>query len=321
MYCEYYYKSSASVIEVLNDIKNVLTGETYVSNLSNSCRKDYTYLSTESSPSGWNLVDDRINVDNSFVISSPISDDPSKEKVVRIQITPPYLYLMLYESWDTSTGSGSNIAYLSDSADYAQPVDLDNGGIIAITASPNHVGILGITFVSSGVGSSIGSAPVFVAEITRESEWDTPLTNPSIPVIWFNASLVDAYAPSVSIPTNSGFSTYYSSSAKFSIYGGISQLSLIDVSNYLYNHSQGRPVIINPYSSTEKHYLTVPIYAACSATSYSQVIHKGGYVSPKADVWVFSANFGPLLGRLKLTYDTYVIWTFGSGGRLLVNGG
>lgn len=323
MYAEYYYLANSNIADILTDLKNILTGQvTDSSLLSAACDKTQTIINTSVSQAGWTLEEDAISTSNYFVISAPITDDPNQRKYVRIRYASPYLYLELYENW--SNGAGTNLAYYSNNSSYCQIVNTSYDGIIAITASPAHIGMFTYSYDPTNSlwhwGSYSGYSPTFVSEYKRMSIWDTPGSSPQVPVIWFNLGLDTGYSPKIIIPNDISYNEFTGSNAGMRLTVGISGQTPSSASSYLGGWNSGAPAIIN-FSTNEIAYYTAPIFTYPSyATNYVHY-NTGGSITAKADIWIFPSNKGNALDRIMSGSNRYVIWIFNTSYRLLVREG
>ena len=101
-----------------------------------------------------------------------LNADGSTYKYVVIDVnSAPSLFIKTYESWNSSTHAGTNLASLSATAAQAQRYDLTGGGILYMFAQAKY--LIMQSSVLAGIGSSIGNSFCGCVEITRDNPEDT----------------------------------------------------------------------------------------------------------------------------------------------------
>ncbi len=137
MYASYFYNAGATATDVMNDIVAILTGETDVNNLSQSCDKTQTQIKVDYSPSGWNL-EGRPSA-NRVVLSSPHTQDQTRKKLLVLDSsTFSSGYLKVGSAKGYSSATGLTSPYFLPSSNCPK-VDLTNGGRLEIYADPKIV--------------------------------------------------------------------------------------------------------------------------------------------------------------------------------------
>ncbi|MBF0629105.1 MAG: hypothetical protein HQL91_12885 [Magnetococcales bacterium] len=170
MYSKYVYLAGASAANILADLVAILTGETVVANLSASCDKaQTTILSTI--PAGWSLHDGSAGT-NAKTIKAPLADDATKFKYVVLDAnTAGYIQTKVYETWDATAHTGTNIAYNSNSPSASQQFSTTLAGTVHLFASARF---LLLASLYNGIwGSSTATGPSGCLERTRVCPWDT----------------------------------------------------------------------------------------------------------------------------------------------------
>jgi hypothetical protein len=194
MYAIYTYKSTATAAQVVADVVAIVTGTTDVSTLSDSCDKPASSI-TSVIPAGWELHDASAGT-NAICVKAPLADDITKYKYVVLDTnTSGYIYTKVYETWNASTHTGTNLCYTSDVNTYSQKVSLTAGGRIYIAASVRALNVLGEYGTTYGSSSS-GYAWSGCCERSRIGPWDTVAKG--FPPFFFNAGLAGGnfhYAP------------------------------------------------------------------------------------------------------------------------------
>jgi hypothetical protein len=170
MYAKYMYSASATAANILADLVAILTGETTVANLSASCDKpNTTILATIAS--GWELHDAAAGT-NAKCIKAVLADDPTKFKYVVLDTnTAGYILAKVYEAWDATGHTGTNMAYNSNVTTASQQFSTSLSGAVHIFSSARF---LVFASVYNGIwGSATGTGPSGCLERTRACPWDT----------------------------------------------------------------------------------------------------------------------------------------------------
>ena len=171
MYSVYKYAAGATKANVLADVIAILTGETDVNNLSASCDKANTSITTSWHAAGWSSYDAAAGT-NAKCIRAAYHDDAASYSYVGVDTnTDGYIFLVLYESWNNGSHLGGNIAYNSNSATYAQRLNLASGGALYLHAGLYHVFCK--SYQSAAWGSSYNNCPILITQRTRLSPADT----------------------------------------------------------------------------------------------------------------------------------------------------
>ncbi|MEO5329334.1 MAG: hypothetical protein H7829_13965 [Magnetococcus sp. THC-1_WYH] len=169
MYCKYVYKAAASKANILADVVQLLTGETALSNLSSDCNVGASQLVTTVA-AGWTLHDASAGT-NARCIKAPLADDATTFKYMVIDTnTTGSIFGKVYETWNATAHTGTNLAYMSDSSSYCQRISTSSYQLY-LFASPRSILMFSYT---GSYGSSTGNSPSGVFERTREMAWDIP---------------------------------------------------------------------------------------------------------------------------------------------------
>lgn len=129
---------------------------------------------------GWNLIDSPD--DNRRVYSAPCKDEiTNKIAVFRWDTDNSRIYLEHYETWNTETHAGTNLAYRSNTHT-AQPYDLSNGGAFYVFASERWLCWYGKTPTRTGDMHWNSFTGIFERERMDPNEDPTMHNYP--PAIW-----------------------------------------------------------------------------------------------------------------------------------------
>ncbi|MEO5330556.1 MAG: LamG domain-containing protein [Magnetococcus sp. YQC-5] len=170
MNSSYQYQSGATAANILADLVAILTGETNVANLSASCNKATTTIMA-TIPAGWVLHDATAGT-NARCIKSPLADDVSTFKYVVIDTNVAgFILTKIFETWNTTTHTGTNICFNSDVTTACQRVSTILAGEINIFASARF--LLLASLYNGQWGSSSNAGPSGCFERTRACPWDT----------------------------------------------------------------------------------------------------------------------------------------------------
>lgn len=166
MYSTLRFKPGWIVDDIMSDIVAVLTGETEVTNLSDSTRKEECEI-VSTTAAGW-LLHDQVSSSN-IVLKAPIVDDPSTFKYIRIFATGNRILIKFYESWDEVNHTGLEFAGHVTNLYIAYESDTDLYQEVLISASARH-------FIATNIFNNL-KLPIsdipFLSEHTRDSVWDT----------------------------------------------------------------------------------------------------------------------------------------------------
>jgi len=179
MYATLKYNSAVTTAQVLADVVAVATGnqgKTYASMPANANRIDNGSFLTSTLAGGWTVFD---NIDaTSVVLSSPISDDPSSIKYLKIEPVTNGLKFESYRSWNATAHTGViNKRVANNGSDYSSSntevnyVYLSTAG----TASTVYLSINATHFTSQIMynNSFNTTGAAMLTEHTRTSPWDT----------------------------------------------------------------------------------------------------------------------------------------------------
>jgi hypothetical protein len=184
MFATYTYTSTATAGNVLNDIVSILTGTTDKATLSASCDQANTTI-TSTYAAGWTLHDASAGT-NAKCIKAPLADDPTKYKYVVIDTNgSTYVLSKVYETWDETGHTGTNLADGSATSSANQQLALTAGGTLYIGATARYCCFTAQTTTS--FGSSTGNNSLTGCfERTRMGVWDTVAKG--VPPFIFNRS-------------------------------------------------------------------------------------------------------------------------------------
>lgn len=119
---------------------------------------------------GWEVHDVSAGT-NAYSYKAVNKDGSTYKYIVLDYNTSGAIIMKLYESWDSGTHTGTNLATDTDNASYNQQVDLTNGFLLNVGS---HERFLWFNSLVSGVlGSPTNNGPTIVAEMARDAEFDT----------------------------------------------------------------------------------------------------------------------------------------------------
>ena len=180
MFAKYVYNTASDVANVIQDIVDILTGETDKANLSAACKQSDTEI-ISTIAAGWTLHDDTAGT-NAQVLKAPLADDPATFKYLKLNaVTTSYLRTEVWETWDEVAHSGTNMAYDSNNTSYSQRLDLTDGGTLYVFASARFAAFVSQTAAGYGHTSYSGVSGCF--EHTRDLPFDT-VANGWPPYCW-----------------------------------------------------------------------------------------------------------------------------------------
>ena len=295
MYAVYKYLNGATQANVLADLVAILTGTTDVQTLSSSCDKASSLITTALTPAGWAVHDAAVPTANTMVLKAPIADNPSQFKYMWLSTNiSGYFENRLYEGWNATAHSGTNMAYNDSSYNsYSQRVNFAfaSGGFLYISASNRHMLIH-----SMSSGSTIGSAsvtgPSGCVEYTRWSPWDT-VSNGYLPVGSINSGGLqlggNIYLPRIRTTSGTDSTTMY---------------------GYTYALTSTLP---NSKISDASGSLIIPLVPIIVSGSGGNGWFLGGNISELANIWHGPTSYGSMLDEFSLgTGTTYVIFSSSS---------
>ena len=167
MYAKYDYVAGATLANIMNDINLIITGETNINNLSASCVKSTTEI-VAAVAAGW-VLHDALAGTNKKCYKAPLADDATKFKYMVLDFNSSgYLKTTIYESWDATSHTGTNLCYYSDQYSYGQKIDTTTGGTMYVFASARFA-----VFASNTNQWSGSYGPTGVVERTRDLPFDT----------------------------------------------------------------------------------------------------------------------------------------------------
>ncbi|MBF0108674.1 MAG: hypothetical protein HQL76_05825 [Magnetococcales bacterium] len=170
MYAKYVYNAGSTVANVLSDVTALLTGESDLNNLSTRCNKGQSALVADVA-AGW-LLHDATAGTNARALKAPLADNPNAFKFVVLDFnTSGYVLTKVYETWNNTTHTGTNLCANSDQTPFSQRLDLTNGGVLHLCASARFLMIA--SFYGGTWGSSSYNGPSGCFERTRVCPWDT----------------------------------------------------------------------------------------------------------------------------------------------------
>lgn len=123
---------------------------------------------------GWEFLDSLGAEDR--VYRAPMIDAPQVYKYVRVLLTDTVLGLIVYESWNTVTHVGTNLAHLSNNGSYHQRLNFASGGSLFLFISPQW--LVAYSRIPEGTGKYIygsesGSAWTGCFEIEKGNTGET----------------------------------------------------------------------------------------------------------------------------------------------------
>lgn len=147
---------------------------------SNSCRIDYPVAATLANlmdtvetwitAHGWAVYD--ASAGTSAKAYRALNLDGSTYKYIVLDYSASgYIKMKVYESWNSGTHAGTNLAFQSDGANYCQRVNLSAGATLYLYAQAAY--LLSTNVISGVVGSSTGNAFCGCVEVTRDNPEDT----------------------------------------------------------------------------------------------------------------------------------------------------
>ena len=309
MYCKYVY-SSYNQANMLSDIIAILTGETNVNNLSATCDKANTTITAAVEVAGWTVYDASAGT-NAKCIRAAISDDGSNyygKYIVVDTNSSGYLYLKLYESWNSGSHSGTNPDGGYNQTAYQQRVNASGGGTIYIRANANSV--VAYSNYSSTWGNSATLGMNLITEYSRLAGWATianaypKMVNLSLyaPGVIANANVL-AYTR---IITNTGADSTTGIQVSTSTFGCVMSVT---------SGTGGIPITTVPADSSKTLYHALyPLWTVSGTYGFY------GEVSSFSKVYLTTYNFGAHGDELTVGSNTYVIWACGSYRFALLKG-
>ncbi len=168
MYAKYITNTTSTVVDILEDIKKLITGTVDVNLLSASCDKTNTEIHTSVNLAGWELWDDAAGT-NIKVFRSPVYDNPSQYKYLKIDLsTAGYIACSTSDGWNATTHVAVNP--MSANNTYGQRFSTAAPNTFYIHSSNRMFFILSSYLSVVGTGSN---RSWFLSEYVRWSPWDT----------------------------------------------------------------------------------------------------------------------------------------------------
>jgi hypothetical protein len=167
----YQYNAGATAANIRDDLIAIFTGETTVANLSASCNKSTTTI-TSVVAAGWTLHDGAASA-TSKVIKAPYADDGATFKYAEISIPDNSGVRMFgYETFNATAHTGTNKT--ANSSGIFQYLDVTNGGKFYLFSSARFLMICAETKTAWGDNQlTTYSGPFLIAEHSRISPWNT----------------------------------------------------------------------------------------------------------------------------------------------------
>lgn len=296
MHCKYIYPAGVQATlqaNILADIVAMATGETNVNNLSASCDKINTVI-TSTVAAGWTLHDASAAT-NGKTIKSPLADDAATYKYCQINTnTASSIYLLLYETWDASAHTGTYQAY--SSTQYPQQFST-SGGTLYIEITPRMIMIHSLYATTWGSSSYAGGS--LIAERSRDCPWDT-VSAGWPPYISTNLGLLLSADTGTTVPrklTRSG-STITGSTATMTGY----VFPFGSINSALTNMSGADQKVQTPSSGN-----VIPLWPIvfCDTGSMPQ---QYGNISSISDIWVVPQGVAANLDTITVSGNTYIVY-------------
>ncbi|MBF0415930.1 MAG: hypothetical protein HQL77_13840 [Magnetococcales bacterium] len=211
MWCKYTYKASATKANIMNDVVLLLTGTSSLASLSADCDQANSVLVTTVA-AGWTLHDASAGT-NAKCVKAALADDAATFKYLVVDTnTTGYIFFKIYETWNASTHTGTNLTYGSDLAQYAQRISTSSFQLYLSASARHAIGFSDIGAGTSNKGCSTGNRFTGVMERTRQMAWDTVAAG--YPPYAFIMDSTNLYAPRIKVKgssdiTGSSASGYY----------------------------------------------------------------------------------------------------------------
>ena len=169
----YQYNAGATAAHILSDLTAIFTGETTVANLSASCNKATTTI-TSVVAAGWTLHDGSAS-STSKVIKAPYADDGATFKYAEISIPDNNGVRMFgYETFNATAHTGTNKT--ANNSGFYQRIDVANSGKLYLYSSARFLMVVAETNSYWGDVNAAGdsySGPFLIAEHSRIAPWNT----------------------------------------------------------------------------------------------------------------------------------------------------
>jgi len=301
MYASYYYSASSTAANILADVVAILTGETNKANLSASCDQTNTNISAAVTVAGWSVYDASAGT-NAQCLLAAVADNASQYKYMVLDTnTANYLKMFVYEDWNSSTHTGTNVTTYAGSTSYSQRVNVTSGGRLEIYATVRCC--LMFSFQSNVWGSSSGSSWTGIVERTRKSPWDT-VANGYPPFMFINGITV-SYEPRTLSATGTDLTAT----------GAVTYLG--HPLGIAAGTPQAPPSNVIPIDSDKNlGHMFLPICATNPLTG-----HFGGDISSLCDIYLTTHNYGSTYDTILNNSSEYIIWATGTTWRLAIRKG
>lgn len=305
MFAKYQYVAGASVANILADVVAILTGTTNKAMLSADCDQANTYiLSTVAA--GWTVFDASAGT-NKQCISAPCAGGGPDKYVVLDFNTSGYVLSKLYETWNASTHTGTNVANLSDNASYSPTINATTGGILFLAATNRYLIVQGYI---SGIWSANG--PAIIVERERIDPWDTSAAGYPCGLFGSLSTAIDQYTTA---STNNGFHSPRCKGATSDVTGAnacYDALTAIGMGSNAYNYAS--PVYMARDASFNSVHALLPIYLRAHGSYLGSMLHLGGKI--QGDIYLTTRANGS--GGDEITYNssTFFIFKDGNSGNI-----
>lgn len=175
MYAYIHYNPSVAATDVLADIVAIATGETVLANLSAGVQTGDSAINTSISVAGWTLWDDVSSTIK--VIRAPMSDDGTKYKYLKLEVTNISVKFEYYSTWNEVAHTGTLISRKNvNNVDWTNLTTNLNYAFYQTTGdSVMMLSINGSHFAAHSLvnGLTANSTIAIMSEHTRSSPWDT----------------------------------------------------------------------------------------------------------------------------------------------------
>ena len=176
MHAKYVYSASATAANILADAIAILTGTTTPASLSASCNTATTTISAAYAVAGWSVYDASAGA-NAQVLRA-LNTDATTYRYLEINTNSAgYFLCKVWESWNSGTHAGTNLAYNSDATNHAQQLDVTNGGVLYIDASAHYAIFHSMKTTGNVWGDSSNHGGCGLIERTRLLPFDTTANN------------------------------------------------------------------------------------------------------------------------------------------------
>jgi hypothetical protein len=168
MYATLSYDAGWTAANVIDDVKDVLTGETVKTNLSASINQTETEI-VSTVAAGWTLHD-TVTAGADYILRAPLVDDGATFKHLQITLSGDTIIMSGWEGWDAGTNTGTNQATANDVADkYVNGAGTTTPCKVLIHASARHVAFKSI--MGATLNTTTGTTMLF--EYGRVDLWNT----------------------------------------------------------------------------------------------------------------------------------------------------